>query len=291
MSDLRLDPVLLSTFVTVARCLGFTEAGRVLGLGQPTVSEHVRRLEAAVGRRLFIRDTHRVSLTADGETMLGFARTILETGERARQHFARAGIRGRVRFGASDDFVLTRLPEILRHFTERHRAVDVELTVALSGELYQMLDAGELDLVLAKRRAGEGRGRPVWRERLVWIGLASAAIDPDRPIPLVMYKAPSVTRAMTTEALDRAGLAWRIACTSGSLIGLRAAALAGLGLMVQAQGMVPPGLVALRRDGLPSLGEVEFVLAAAGDRLREPAAALAVAIEKNQDRLQGSSTL
>jgi len=72
-----IDPVLLRTFLTVAESGGFSEAARRLGLGQSTVSQQVRRLEAVVGRSLFERDTHSVSLTGDGEAMTGFARNIL----------------------------------------------------------------------------------------------------------------------------------------------------------------------------------------------------------------------
>ncbi|HJZ16880.1 MAG TPA: LysR family transcriptional regulator, partial [Stellaceae bacterium] len=54
-------PNLLATFVTVAKARNFTEAGRRLGLQQSTVSQHVRRLEEAASRRLFVRDTHSVA--------------------------------------------------------------------------------------------------------------------------------------------------------------------------------------------------------------------------------------
>src|SRR3954451_3023034 len=49
--------------------------------------------------------------------------------------------------------------------TRVHRALDLELTVGLSGGLLEALDAGELDLVLAKRRPGEDRGQLVRREK------------------------------------------------------------------------------------------------------------------------------
>ena len=62
MTDPSFDPVLLSTFVAVAQSRSFTEAGRRLGLRQSTVSQHVRRLEAAAARRLFVRDTHSVAV-------------------------------------------------------------------------------------------------------------------------------------------------------------------------------------------------------------------------------------
>jgi DNA-binding transcriptional LysR family regulator len=280
------DPTLLTTFVTVAEARGFTEAGRRLGLRQSTVSQHVRRLEEAASRRLFVRDTHSVALTADGEAMLGLAQGILEANERARHYFAGSGLRGRLRFGASEDFVQSRLPEVLREFTRIHRAVDLELTVGLSGGLLQALDAGELDLVLAKRRPGEDRGRLVRREKLAWVGSDQALAEPDRPLPLVLYPPPSISRAVALEALERAGRKWRIVCTSSSFSGLNAAALAGLGVTVQPDGFAPAGLAPLPPSpSLPELGHIEFALAGPGRTLRGPADALATAILENAYRL------
>jgi DNA-binding transcriptional LysR family regulator len=280
------DPVLLASFVTVAKAGSFTEAGRRLGLRQSTVSQHIRRLEQAAGRRLFVRDTHSVALTADGEAMLGLAQGILDANERARRYFAGSELRGRVRFGASEDFVQSRLPEVLREFTRVHFAVDLELTVGLSGALFQALDAGEFDLVLAKRRPGEDRGRLVRRERLVWVGSDAGLAEAERPLPLILYPPPSTSRAIALEALERAGRSWRIVCTSSSFSGLNAAALAGLGVAVQGDSFVAPGLTILPPTAsLPELGHIELVLAGPGRVLRGPAEALATAILDNAYRL------
>jgi len=110
--DTSYDPAQLRTFLAVAQTLSFTQAARRLGIRRSTVSQHVRRLEEATGRQ-------RVDLTEDGEAMLGFARTILRAHERAAAFFAGTRLRGRLRFGASEDFVLTRLPEILESFRRR----------------------------------------------------------------------------------------------------------------------------------------------------------------------------
>jgi len=282
-----LDPVQLESFLAVAQTRNFTEAGRRLGLRQSTVSQHIRKLEETSGRRLFVRDTHSVTLTGDGEAMTGFARSVLETNARARAYFAGSQVRGRVRFGTSEDFVNSRLPELLRDFMRQHAGVDLELTVGLSATLYEMLDTGGLDLVLAKRRAGDTQGQLVWRDRLAWIGSPDARVDPAQPLPLILYTPPSITRAMALEALEKDGRAWRIVCSSGSLSGLRAAALAGLGVTLAAHGLMPDGLVEIPETArLPAAGEVEFVVQTAGPGTRGPAAELARAILTNGDRLQ-----
>jgi DNA-binding transcriptional LysR family regulator len=282
------DPSQLRTFLAVAQTLSFTQAARRLGLRQSTVSQHVRRLEDTAGRQLFSRDTHSVELTEDGEAMLGFARRILDAHEQAAAFFTGTRLRGRLRFGASEDFVLTRLPEILEGFRYDHPEVDLELTVELSGTLHEQLADGKLDLVLAKRRPEDAHGELVWHDRLVWIGAERLRLDPERPVPLIVYPPPGITRALALEALEKQGRAWRIACTSGSLNGLIAAARAGLGVMAHSRGLIPPGLVRVPdRAGLPELGEVDFVLVHGRRRTTAQGAAdaLAATILTRGDRL------
>ncbi|MFC5994743.1 LysR family transcriptional regulator [Pseudonocardia hispaniensis] len=282
------DPVQLRSFLAVAQTLSFTRAAERLGIRQSTVSQHVRKLEAVTGRPLFVRDTHSVALTPDGEAMLDFARSILDTTERALAHFIGAQVHGRLRFGVSEDLVLTRLPTILREFRLRHPLVDVELTVGLSATLQQMLANRDLDLVFGKRTPGETHGTPVWRDRFVWVaGPDLPRLGPDEPVPLVTYPPPSISRAAAVTALERAGRAWRSTCTSGSLSGLRAAALAGLGVWAHAESLVPAGLVAApARAKLPELGSFDFVLFTGRAVADSPAGALAATILAAGDRLR-----
>ncbi len=256
-----LDLTQLRSFVAVEQMGSFTLAAERLGLGQSTVSQHIQRLEAELGRKLLARDTHRVVLTGDGEALLGHARQMLSIEGEVRQLFAGNSLRGNLRLGVSEDFVTSQLPDVLEEFVRSHPSVDLELTVALSGVLYEMQDNGDLDLVLAKRRLGDARGKLVYREPLVWL-----ARDPDRirklagPLPLIAFPTPSVTRAVALEALRRQQMPWRIVCTCGSLSGLTAAARAGMGVLVQPKSMAPAGLIEIAPGWLPVLEDVEFVL-------------------------------
>jgi len=280
------DPVQLQSFLTVTETLSFTQAAERLGLRQSTVSQHVRKLEQATGRVLLARDTHSVSPTEDGEAMTGFARTLLDVQERAVGHFAQSQLRGRLRFGASEDVVLSELPAVLRAFRRRHPQVALELTIELSGILHRRLAAGRLDLVLAKRQLGETHGQLIGRDRLVWVGEPGAEPSADGTVPLVAYPKPSITRARAMEALEREGRRWRIACTCGSLSGVRAAALAGLGVFAHAERFIPAGLAQVGPDwGLPDLGPIEFVLQGGRNADGEAAQALTSAIIASSGQL------
>ncbi|HVX45451.1 MAG TPA: LysR substrate-binding domain-containing protein [Mycobacteriales bacterium] len=257
------DPTQLRTFLAVAQTLSFTQAAHQLGLSQPTVSQHVRRLEEAAGRQLLQRDTRAVSLTDNGEAMAGFARTILAAHDVASSYFTGSAMRGRLRFGAADDLALTQLPRILRDFRQLYPQINLELTVTQSGNLQRRLRSGHLDLIFIKQIPGENEGRLVRRERLVWVGLESTKLDPDQPVPLISYQAPSLSRAAAVQALEAVGRTWRITCNTREVNGILAAVRAGIGIAVFAQSLIPPDLVRLTAQwDLPELGDVDIALVA-----------------------------
>lgn len=263
-----LDLVHLRSFVSIAQLGSFTLASQKLGLRQSTVSQHLQRLEQVLGRRLLDRDTHGVRLTADGEALLPHARQLLSLERQTASLFEAAQPRGRLRLGISEDLVSGQLPALLQDFIADYPAVELHLTVALSKDLADMQDKGDLDLVFAKRRLGNRRGEAILREPLVWL-----AADPDavlaKPIlPLIVFPPPSLTRTLLMEALERAGQPWRIVCSCQSLSGLTAAARAGMGVLVQPRNLAPSGLRELPPSALPTIEDVEFILVAspAADR-------------------------
>jgi DNA-binding transcriptional LysR family regulator len=276
---MTLDPDLLRSFLAVAQSLSFTQAAQQLGVRQPTVSQHVRKLEEAVARPLFIRDTRSVTLTADGEAMAGFARTILAAHEQAAGYFSGSGLRGRLRFGVTDDLALTPLPRILRDFRQLYPRIHLDLTVAQSSALHRRVESGHLDVAFVKHDLDDGRGRLVRRDRLVWAAVPGLRRSADGPMPLVVYQAPSLSRSRAVEALERAERPYRITCTVRGVNGILAAARAGLGVAIFARSLMPDDLVELPAGAdLPELGEIDFVLLTNPRAATEPADALTTAI-------------
>jgi len=273
------DPVLLRTFVAVADTLNFTQAGVRLGLSQPTISQHVRKLEQAAGRNLVARDTRAVALTDNGEAMLGFARSILSAHDQATSYFTGSAMRGRLRFGSADDLALTQLPGILRDFRQLYPQINLELTVNQSPVLLRRLLAGQLDLVFIKQDPGAGEGRLVRRDRMVWVGHRSVTLDPAQPIPVIAYQAPSISRTYAISSLEAVGRTWRITCNVREVNGVLAAVRAGIGIAVFPQSLIPPDLAQVTASyGLPELGDIDFILLDNPGAPREPVEALANAI-------------
>jgi DNA-binding transcriptional LysR family regulator len=243
------------------------------------VSQHIRKLENAAGRNLVTRDTRDVRLTDNGDALLGFARTILAAHDEAASYFTGSAMRGRLRFGSADDLALTQLPQVLRDFRQLYPQINLELTVSQSGALMRRLQAGQLDLVFVKQESGDPLGRLVRRDRMVWVGHKSVTIDPDTPLPLIVYQAPSLSRTFAIRALEEVGRTWRITCNVKEVNGMLAAVRAGIGVAVFPQSLIPADLVQLPSSlALPEAGDVDFALVDNPAAAREPVEALASAI-------------
>lgn len=281
------DLDLLKTFLAVVDSRHFTAAGRSLGLSQSTISQHIRRLELATGRKLLARDTHTVTLTTDGGLMARFAKDIVEANQRAADYFTDYAPRDRVRFGVSEDLVLTGLPQLLSDFLSANPLLSVEISVGLTDNLYNKLDSGRLDLVFAKRRKSDDRGEIIWREHLTWLSNRNFKLSADMPAPLVLYQTTSITGTLAMEAMNRANRPWYLACSSETLSGLRAATLAGSGVTAQSHLLLQQGdlVEAPEEAGLPELGEVEYVVLGRSGRLHGATAALAEVVTQRGPEL------
>ena len=270
-----LELELLRTFVAVADCGGFHRAAEQLHLTQSTVSQQIKRLEFETRRPLFRRTTRAVALTDDGEMLLDDARRLLQLEEAARRRLNAPQLSGVVRLGAVEEVASGSLPPALGRFAKLHPNVKLEVLIGVSSELIGQLDAGRLDVVLAKRPLGTSRGRLAWREPLLWTAADRFEIVRGAALPLALYREHSVSREAALQALRASDLAWEIVYTSPSLTGVRAAALAGLAVTPLPASAIVDGLRVLgAADGLPRLPDLEF---AVFERDRPAAAVAALA--------------
>ncbi|WP_026868685.1 LysR substrate-binding domain-containing protein [Inquilinus limosus] len=268
--DRRLDLDVLRTLVAIAEGGSFSLAASRVGRTQSAVSMQVRRLEEAVGKRLFDRSSRQVRLTPAGESLLGHARRMLRLEEEAWAALVEPDLRGRVQFGIPDDYAYSLLPPVLSRFAASHPQVEVELICEQTTFLDGRLANGEIDLAVITR--GPGRdGELLRREPLVWFGSPDHDPHLEDPLPVALYEPGCVARGVTLEALAATQRRFRIAYSSPSLVGLMAVVRAGLAVAVVVECSLPAGMRVLgQRDGLPPLPALEIGLAW-GARPRTPA--------------------
>jgi DNA-binding transcriptional LysR family regulator len=158
------------------------------------------------------------------------------------------------RFGLPADFAEMWLPEALGRFKRTHPAVRIEAVVDRNRRLLELLDKGELDLVLA---IGSGTGaRERVRDPAAGVdrrGVIELCVDGGRAGPARSLRGALFFCQCALASLDKAGVPWRIAFTSRSLHGLWAAVELGFGVTLRTAVGLPATLRVL--DGLPAIAD------------------------------------
>lgn len=265
----NLDVDLLRAFAAIAAEQNISRAAERLLRNQSTVSLQLKRLEELVGQRLFERTPRRVSLTHDGEVLLGYANRMLALNDEVMDRINEPRLEGAVRLGVPEDFATTHMPAILGAFARTHPLVTLEVTCDLTLNLMAQFRQGGFDIVLVKREpAARVTGVRVWREPLVWVGAEGYMLPENGMVPLVLSPEPCVYRKRAVDSLRRARRKWRVAYTCGSLAGNLAAVKAGLGVSVLPKDMVPRDLHIMGAGGLPVLRDTEIALITASNLAR-----------------------
>ncbi len=257
-----LDSEVLRTFVTIAESGSFTRAAQQLFRTPSALSMQIKRLEETLGQTLFVREARHVRLTAEGEVLLGYGRRLLKLNAEAVTQFLAPTLEGRVGFGITDDVVGRILPNVLSQFARSHPAVQVDVVVGHSIDLFAKLDDGELDLalVMGSESRQDLHREVIHSETLVWVGREDGIAVEQRPLPVTLAQHGCEWRRITLNALDDAGVDYRIAYSCDYCSGQEAAILADLAITAFPKSLIRPPLKRLTNDALPPLGGYQVAL-------------------------------
>jgi DNA-binding transcriptional LysR family regulator len=140
----------LKIFVAVARSGSFTRAAEQLLMAQPTVSQQIALLEAAIGAELIDRQRRRQHLTAAGEVLLPYAERLLGLADEAQQEArAAAGKSDRtLRLGVGHTLATYLLPDLLRRYRRDYPDNPVRMSVGNTAELLTLVAAHSVEIAL-----------------------------------------------------------------------------------------------------------------------------------------------
>ncbi len=263
---------LLRTFIAVAAECNVTHAAQLINKTQSAVSAQIKRLEDSLETQLFERGARGVELTAAGELLLREATPILAQLEQTRALFTGKKIGGQVRVGIPDEYVETILPGILARFARLHRGVEVSVRCEFSVSFPEAIRRGELDIALYACREPEADDEILNVEQTVWAACKNQSFPADEPVPLALFERSCWWRDEALTTLEKAGRQHRIAYTSESLTGVKAAISAGLAVGVIAQRSVDDSMRVLGiNDHFPALQKSCLVMLQAEP---EPSAAI-----------------
>lgn len=254
---------LARTFVAICDAGNFSRAAELVGRSPSAVSLQVKKLEDLIGRTVFARDTRSVALTADGEVLLDYARKLLSLNDEALRRFRLPPLEGRVRLGVPEDSGILAIPMILKRFAATHPLVEVDVRLGSRDILETRRRSGDLDVAVFSGSetgtTGVDAAREVHAESLVWVGLRHGRAARRTPLPLAVADLGCPWRAQALAALDRAGIAYRIAYSSEQCLGQIAAVQADLAVAALPLSVVAPPLERLEAT-LPPVGSFRMFL-------------------------------
>lgn len=128
-SDVTLER--MRTFVRVAERGSLSAVAREFGVGQSTVTRHLRELEEAIGLPLLSRTTRRVTMTDEGgryyANSIQILRLVEQAGEEARG--TRGASAGTIRISCTAAFGVLHASRLIFAFQDRYPDIGVDLSL------------------------------------------------------------------------------------------------------------------------------------------------------------------
>lgn len=131
-----MDTQSLITFVTLAEYRNFTKTADALFVAQSTVTNRIAELEREIGKPLFERNNRRVTLSAEGERFLGYAKRIIELSNAGIQEvnsFNKYPVT--LRLGTTNTIYECHLLPQIKEYMKKHPQHAVKITIGHSKDL------------------------------------------------------------------------------------------------------------------------------------------------------------
>lgn len=226
----------INTLVTLFQHGSFKAAADSLGLAQPTVTQHIQKLEEQLGVALVQRGRAGCHPTAGAQRLMPFAVSMLSLNQRAM-----AAARGEHwRVGASSNIGIYLLQPHVRSFLAAQSGTALDLVIESNPNIAQKLGQAEIDMaVMEWWQPQEGFESRRWRNEPVVV-----IVPPDHPfaclaeitpehlagMALIGGESGTGTGRLLTEFFARADQVPSVSMQLGSTEAVKQAVRAGLGI-------------------------------------------------------------
>ncbi len=232
----------LKSFTTAAKLRSISRAAESLGIGQPTVTTHIKKLEDELGTTLFDRVKRPIQLTASGRALAELATPLVEGIESLAEMAAQAEERAPINIGSTPDIIPHTLLRVVRVFLARHPEVHLRIRSGTRVEVLHMVEEGEIDLAVLQHpeRSEEFDFEGLFLyERVLITPLNHPLLkEPVRTLdqiarwPLILMRRGTHTRTILENEFRRRGLNYDIVVELDSLDMIKGYVALGMGISV-----------------------------------------------------------
>jgi len=237
----------IEIFCSLIKLRSFSKAAEALYLTQPTVSGHIKNLEAELGVKLLDRLGKRVVPTEAGEVLSRHGQKLLALRDQARQELEglAGNVSGLLKIGGSTIPGAYILPTVIGAFKKKYPASSIHLYINDTAKTTEAVLSGELQIGVVGARSVDPHLEihPFLKDELVvavppghpWARKKNISVNALAGEPFILREKGSGTRRVMEERLGKAGFSpadLNPVAIMGSSDAVRQAVKAGLGVSI-----------------------------------------------------------
>lgn len=188
----------LESFVVIAELKKMNEASKQVGLTQPSLSRLVDTLEECVGARLFIRGRSGCQLTAAGEQLFAYAKSILGPIKDVEEKIKNPDSvdSGHLRVGSYETLAEYLWPDFIRYMKKKYPNLSLNLRTSQSLNHLNSLVNKDLDVIIDSeaRLSGEFDSFPIYGDEFGFF-VSKTTLNKTPVLSLPVIYVPSATDA------------------------------------------------------------------------------------------------
>tara|TARA_B100001123_G_scaffold65571_3_gene72780 strand:+ start:61 stop:951 length:891 start_codon:yes stop_codon:yes gene_type:complete len=251
----------LKSFVTAAKFRSISKAATDLGLGQPTVTTHIKKLEKELNMVLFDRVTRPIRLTLSGQTIFDLSQPLLDGLDSLAVRTSVAEERGPVTVASTPDIIPHTLLRVVKVFNSLYPNVYLRIRSATRSEVIGMVKTGEVDAGVIQHpdRGDDLHFEPLFLYERVLIApkghellsTPMTSLDSIAKYPLLLMARGTYTRHILEQQLQKRGLQYEVIMELDSMDMIKKFVTIGMGVSVGPR-------LAIEEEDLDHLGMVSL---------------------------------
>ena len=251
----------LKSFVTAAKFRSISKAATDLGLGQPTVTTHIKKLEKELNMVLFDRVTRPIRLTLSGQTIFDLSQPLLDGLDSLAVRTSEAEERGPVTIASTPDIIPHTLLRVVKVFNSLYPNVYLRIQSATRTEVIGMVRTGEVDAGVIQHpdRGDDLHFEPLFLYERVLIApkghellsTPMTSLDSIAKYPLLLMARGTYTRHILEQQLQKRGLQYEVIMELDSMDMIKKFVTIGMGVSVGPR-------LAIEEEDLDHLGMVSL---------------------------------
>ena len=251
----------LKSFVTAAKFRSISKAATDLGLGQPTVTTHIKKLEKELNMVLFDRVTRPIRLTLSGQTIFDLSQPLLDGLDSLAVRTSEAEERGPVTVASTPDIIPHTLLRVVKVFNSLYPNVYLRIQSATRSEVIGMVKTGEVDAGVIQHpdRGDDLHFEPLFLYERVLIApkghellsTPMTSLDSIAKYPLLLMARGTYTRHILEQQLQKRGLQYEVIMELDSMDMIKKFVTIGMGVSVGPR-------LAIEEEDLDHLGMVSL---------------------------------